>query len=841
MITSLDGGTLRRERYLDGPWQVGKYEGESTPPRLDDVQWVDACVPGAVHYDLVRAGLLRNPFGSSSDASAAAWVADSDWVYRTSFAAEGLVGPANLLVMEGVDTYSDVWLNGRLLGTTANNYRSYAFPLDPGVLEAEVNTLIVHVKAHRRMAGAQIVVAEKRLAPANAAKSVVRRYQRSFYSNSSLLNLGTDVLGIGVNRPVRLVALPALRVADVHFHTTSVDPREARAIVEVSLSTNPDRVVEVRASLMEDGCAEPVARASSPVTHATAKSSQLSLSVPNPRLWWPAGYGDPYLYTLRVEVRAGEELVDLVERRVGIRVIELVERLPSGRKTFQFVVNGQPVYVRGFNLVPLDYIKVHADWEAYEHLFELISAAGANMVRIWGGGSVEAESFYDACDERGIMLWQDFFLHSAPYPDYDEAWVEELRLESSELVCQLRSHPCLSLLCGGNETQQGWDEWGWQGRFERFYGESLVCKVLPEVARTLCPEVPYIDNSPHGGKVAQSPLEGDMHCWGNFYNATKDPVFVTETCWNVQSYSRPATLLATMDLRVEDYEGLHWPERWKDRTGLDLVTKYPYTDCFESRSLAGYLDSLEVEQAEADRHALKMMRARSSSCTGIVWWPLNKGGPLFEFGCVDYLGTPLMSYYVIRRLYAETVVALYLDVDDIRVVGSNVGRESVEGVLQLCHLDTKGAVLARWQREVTLPPGPPTRLLDLDGAYRAVVDRSREVINAQLLVGDRVVAEDTLCFCPLAELEVEVAPIEVRARASGDRAWTLEVETSTLVKLLRIESDQKFLLSDNYFTMVPGKKKLDVRLLDRPGLRPPELRVSALGVPVAKLITLPQD
>ena len=267
---------------------------------------------------------------------------------------------------------------------------------------------------------------------------------------------------------------------------------------------------------------------------------------------------------------------------------------------------------------------------------------------------------------------------------------------------------------------------------DRFYGERLFLELLPSVCAAQAPELPYVPNSPYGGVGGQSPVIGDTHTWGNYYNATKDPLFVTETCWIYDSYSRPETLAETMGLDVDAVAERGWPRRWHELTGLSLFTKFPFTHYYDIANLRGYLRALEIEQWEADYQSLAYLRLRSPSCNGLVYWPLNKGGPLFGFGCIDYGGRPLMAYYAVQRLFADITLHLYRDASDVRLVAANAAAP-ISGVLKVWHLDITGRALGRWELPTTIAHGNCVRLLDLDGLYDRVVRRDREWVYAELL------------------------------------------------------------------------------------------------------------
>jgi beta-mannosidase len=790
---------------LDGRWQLVHWSEAPASGALDrpDLAWMPATVPGAVHGDLVAAGRLENPLASRRAAADAAWVADSDWLYRRTFTLQEAPSARCCpeLLFESIDTYADIWLNGVLVGASSNMFRPCRLRLAPHLLRTGENTLLVHVKAHQRML-ADLIPDSERIAagPGSTAhrdRSLIRRYQRSY--NTSLLNLGETVLGIGIPGSASLSLYPEAHIADVCLVTERLD-MDAADVRLLAQAEGHVAGAELELALYIEGAAEPVARAVAP---AIVGEVACNVRVSRPRLWWPAGYGQPHLYRLEARLLRQGSVLHSLARWVGIKTVSLVRTLPNGRETFQLQVNGRDIYVRGGNMMPIDAIRGLTTATAYERMLQLTLNANMNLIRLWGGGLPESEAFLDRCDALGIMVWQDFLYHSSTYPDYDAGFMAEAEAEAADLVAKMRPHACLAVLCGGNEQQQGWDEWNWQQEMDRFYGERLFTELLPRVCAERAPEIPYVPNSPHGGLGGQSPTTGDTHTWGNYYNATKDPLFVTETCWIYDSYSRPETLRETMGLHVNELAARGWPRRWRELTGLGLFTKFPFTHYDEITSLRAYLRSLEVEQLEADYQALVYLRTRSPSCNGLVYWPLNKGGPLFGFGCIDYAGRPLMAYYAVQRVFADVVLHLYRDGADVRVVAANAA-EPLAGILRIWHVHANGRISGRWELPTTIASGNCVRLFDLVGLDDEVIDRTREWLYAEFAVGGAAVAQAQLLFCPLAELRVEPGEVTVRAQRLAPDRWRLDLTTTRPTPLLEIEADGRVIYSDDYFALIPG-------------------------------------
>ena len=812
-----------------------------------DGQWFAASVPGAVHYDLVKAGKLANPYSSTKAAFDSQWVIQNDWLYKTEFDTPHNINASKYIILrfDGIDTYSEIWLNGKMQGITSNAYRTYDFFIEPALFKInEKNILCVRIKSHERMISSKIDETEKHLnngrsVEGTLGKSLIRRYQRSFFAGSSLLNLGTGVLGMGIVRGVNLIMYPGAYITDCCLRTVSIACNNNYAECKILLSVKNS----LENTLIKISITSPdnknVFYAEIPVE---SENIEIPIVMDNPHLWWPRFYGEPNLYLINVKIFQDGKLSDEVNQRAGIKKSELVTKDESGRNTFYFKINGRKVFVHGQNHIPLDYIKSYRSKEEYLRIFEMLDNQHVNMIRIWGGGVVEDDFFYEECDRRGIMLFQDFYLHSNQYPDYDNEWVDEFLGESNGFLKKIRVHPSLCVICGGNETQEGWDCWGWKQSSDRFYGERLITEDLRKISANLCPELPYIANSPHGGKNCQSPVEGESHIWGNFFNSTKDPLFVTETCWTQESYSRSETLKKIMDIDVDEYAGKNWAEKWKETTSLGLLNRYPYSDWFESSSLRAYLHSLEIEQMRADYNALNMLRFNSPNNNGIIYWSFNKGGPLFQFGCVDYCGYPMMSYYAVKRAFAPVSVFARRDVSDISVMLSNHGPESRKVNVQVFHMNKEGKELGYWAREVCTTEAvgtaeaagcdseKPMEVFRLCGLYEKVQDRTEEIIYVCACFNDLLLADDMLFFCSYAEFNGIYSPLSVKIEKNGDNRWQINIKAAEPIRMVEIESNQKLLLSDNYFPMIPQKTKIiKTNVLEKTSPEASALIINILG------------
>lgn len=789
-------------------WEVAQCvdtPADGAYPELGALAFIQAKVPRSVHYDLMEAGLLDRFLADKEAVKQAQWVSRADWVYRAAFAlSPQMLGEDVLRIcFDCVDTFSDVFINGTYIGSTDNMFEPWAFTLPKEILRP-LNELVVHVKGHRRMVEYLAEENVRRIGCYNndewsKERTLVRRYQRSY--NTDFLDCGIALQGIGLLRPAYVTAfsLPAIR--ECTFAVLQADPNSAQVEITVTVDAPAGGALRAEGSLSCAGAEDHVFSA-----QIDGEQVKISLTLIRPRLWWPRGSGQQTLYDLKLRLLAGGRLADSVNRKVGIRKPELRLQTKSGRQDFQFVLNGREIYLKGANWIPIDFLNAGGTREQCLHLLRMAAHANMNMLRLWGGGTEEPDWFYSYCDELGIMIWQDAHMHSHTYPDYLDAFVNAVREETIHMITRLRSHPCFVIICGGNEQQEGWDTWNWQAMHERFFGGKLIYDVLKKAAEEHCPEIPYISNSPYGAKNSQSPVDGDTHTWGNYYNATEDPLFVTETCWYSGTLSKPETFLELAQLNVDDYAGLRWHERWVARTGQQLYHVNQYSEYHKVTSLREYIYGLEIEQLRADYAGLYYLRTRSPSCKGILYWPLNKGGLMMNYGCIDPAGRALMPYSLLQRLFADVVIHAYRDGGDIRVVAANDGDET-DGELALTHMRTDGHVLLEETRAVTIPSGNYRRLMDLPGLYHAVQNRWREIVYVRLIVAGKTISEDCVYFCPFSEVEIEDGQIHATLTKQAEGEWGLTLVSTAFAKLIDVTADTGILYSDNHFSLLPREEK----------------------------------
>ncbi len=781
--------------------------------------------PGDLYQALVAAGHLDHPFEGRNEAEAA-WVRDREWWWRTTFAAPDWSPDDDIaLVFEGLDTFAEIFLDGVSLGRADNMFRSWRYDLADRVTPGATHQLAIRFEPT-----AKALEGRAPPPPWAAFTDRISRSKRNLMRKAQFgwgWDWGPDLPTVGVWKPARIEVRPRRRLDDVRFAVRSVSQQRADAAVTVERSAAAQGAV-VQITLTDpDGVvvADQRARGDGPV----------SIVIDHPRLWWTADLGDQPLYELRVRLLDGDHVVDEIRRRVGLRTIAL-DQSPDpdepGATFFRFVLNGEPLFAKGACWVPASSFVADVDVAAYTRLIDQTVGANMNMMRVWGGGIYEPDLFYDLCDAKGVLVWQDFMFACAPYPD-DEPFVAAVRAEADEQVRRLRHHPCLALWCGNNENQAihriNVDV---SGVDTPLPGAILYDTVLPDLLATLDPDTPYWPGSPWGGANPNSMKAGDVHDWTVWHGVPPIPDdhmvepfgfspdkigyqryaedtgrFISE--FGIQAAPALATLERWMDPADLSPDSEGFEQRIKDEARKALAMIDPVTG--PPASLQDYVDFTQWTQAEGLKFGIEHFRRRRPHCSGALLWQFNDCWPCVSWSLVDYDGVEKAAYHAVRRAFAP-VLASFKPAPDgaVELWISNDTREPVRGEVTILLEGLDGAAIERWTTAYDAPAGghaTPWRV-----PLPSAPDR---VLRA--LCGAARFEPVRHFFAPIRDLKLSDGEPDVRLTRLGPSALRVELTSPVclpFVHLTSVRPDLRF--SDNHFDLFPG----DVRRIEITGAAP---------------------
>lgn len=744
-----------------------------------------ARVPGCVHLDLLRAGVIDDPLLEDHERSVA-WIDDLDVHYRVSFevGADVLRRARVDLALEEVDTFAQVFLNGELLGEPANMHHPHRF--DVRSVLASRNILEVRLRSAKRVVSAE--------AARLGALPFLNTEAPFPFARKCAYHFGWDwapaLIGAGLGR-VCIEAYDGARIVAVRPRVVELSNRSARLRVAVDVDGDPG----VRLAVLGGGSRVEVSGA-----------QEIELSVDHPRRWWPRGHGDQPMYDLEVLAEdGGERLVT----RTGLRTVDLDTR----KGAFTLHVNGKPIYCKGANFIPPDMFLSRATTPArYQSLLAAACDASMNTLRVWGGGLYETDAFYDRCDELGLLVLQDFLFACACYPEEEPHW-SRVEAEARAAVSRLARHPSLVLYHGCNENLWGYFDWGWaEATRGRTWGRGYYFDLLPRILGELDPSRPYWPGSPYSGAFnppgpphPNDSAVGSRHVWEAWQGdrhpvvGGEEPRFVAEFGFQgPPSFALIERAMGGAAAALASHQ--KHPRAEADMDALARAHFGPRASFDREHHVR------QVVQARAVADAIEWFRCRWPTNAGAIFWQLDDAWPAMSWSAIDYDGRKKPLYHAVRRAFSDR--ALFFQpsapgASEISLYVINDHDEPLAGTVVVERRTFDGGSLARREVAVSVPPRRVVRAGPIDGDLRAG-DPARELVMAR-----GCGLEQFHFFAPDRALALP------RARVRGQlRGGLLTLEADTLVRDAVLHVDRlhpEASLSDQLFTMMPGDSR-EIRL-----------------------------
>lgn len=637
-------------RYLHDGWTLQPADSAT------DVRQVPATVPGCVHTDLQAAGVIPDPYLDRNEHELR-WIGESDWRYTTTFnwnAADAGQPERVDLVCEGLDTIATVELNGEVVSRTRNAHRSYRIPVDQALRDGE-NELVVTFGSPVRYAR-QMYDSHGRLPKHQPSSAEPFNYIRKMSSDFGW-DWGPVLPTSGIWKPIALHAWKIARFAGVRPIVTTAD---GTGRVELAIDLERTQTLEpLRLSAR-------IAGAQGSVDVPTgATTSTIELEVADPDLWWPHTHGAQPLYELRVECWHGDDRLDEWQSRIGFRTVEIDTSPDEIGSAFTIVVNGRPIFARGANWAPDDCFPSRVDAARYRRRLQQAKEASIDLFRINGVGLYEQDALYDAADELGILIWQDFTLSCATYPE-EEPYLQEIEAEARENVARLMPHPSLILWNGTNENLWGYYDWGWRDQLgDRPWGKRYYFEIFPRVVEEVDPTRPYWPGSPYSGAFERHPnlpQHGTTHDWNPWIDAGPEgfrdqvPRFAAEygflgpPTWATLTRAIHDDPLTPRSLGVlshnKAFQGPEQVDRW-----LEACFGLPET-------MDDWHWLAQLNQARALTIAIEHYRSHRGHCMGSAVWSLNDPWPVTSWSLIDGDGRRKPAWYALRRAYADRLLTV---------------------------------------------------------------------------------------------------------------------------------------------------------------------------------------
>ncbi|MBR6381119.1 MAG: glycoside hydrolase family 2 protein [Lachnospiraceae bacterium] len=638
---------------LNGAWEM-RSENEN--------EWHPARVPGSVYADLLSCGAIRDPFAGENEV-AARELSGRDYYYRRTF--EMPKFPRYDLVCEGIDTLAEIRINGKRVGRCDNMHRTWRFSVTKFLTSGE-NEIEIHfyspLRYVRKMNGLRPIWGVDNAVPGYP-------YLRKAHSQFGW-DWGPQLPDMGIWRSIYLEESKSARIDSVYIRQENRKDLSRIALeVKTEFQSIPSEYLEAgfgNAPEAELICVirDPEGLEIYRKNKKAGGQSSFVAQIENPRLWWPAGYGEHPLYQAEVTLTVSGEEVSCQKIPFGIRDLRVVRRPDRWGESFSLCVNGCEIFTKGANVIPEDAILGRRSKERTERLLRDCVRSNYNCVRVWGGGHYPDDWFYDLCDELGLMVWQDFMFACAVY-DLSSEFAKNIRAEVTDNVRRLRNHASLAAWCGNNEMESAWVGWGLPPD-ERLRGDYLTMfeRLIPTVLQKEDPDRFYWPSSPSsGGGFADPSSEerGDAHYWevwhgGRPFEDVERKFFRFFSEYGFEALPDLRTLLAVMDKEDLNLSGPVMELHQKCAGGNEKLLSYLMKYYLFPGDFGKLIYATQSLQGDFLEMAIRHLRSHRDRCAGSIYWQVNDVWPTVSWATIDYFGRWKGAQYIIRRAYAPVTV-----------------------------------------------------------------------------------------------------------------------------------------------------------------------------------------
>jgi len=765
----------------------------------DSSTWRTATVPGNVFTDLLDHQSIPDPFQESNEEKVQ-WVATKDWTYKTTFtlAEETLQKQHISLSFEGLDTYATIYLNDSLLQETDNAFRRYEIPIQKIVKkENELRIVFKNTTAQEKKAHEKVNYA---LPGGNRVFTRKAQFQYGW-------DWGPALITTGIWKPIVLNAWDGSRFEDIFIAQEALTKEKASLGIQLEITSDVAQEIAIEVTLNNQSSIVPIA------TKKGTHTYKIPFEISQPKLWWTHNLGTPYLYHFTFKLLANGLVKDIKTIKKGIRTVELVTEKDSLGTSFYFTLNGVPVYMKGANYIPQNSFQNKVTTAHYNKLLDDVVSTNMNMLRVWGGGIYENDVFYDLCDAKGILVWQDFMFACAMYPGNIEflANVEE---EAEQQVKRLRNHASIALWCGNNENAEGWKRWGWQGeRSEEEKQEiwknyqQVFDNILPKTVASLSDHTSYWESSPKYGRGnPKYTTEGDAHDWWVWHDGLpfehfeeKIPRFMSE--FGFQSFPSYETI---QYINQSDRVSIQTPAikaHQKHAKGFQLIEDYMQRDYQIPSKDEDYVYVSQLLQAKGIVMGIEAHRRAKPYNMGTLFWQLNDCWPAISWSGIDFFNNWKALQYKAKHAFKNLLVSPTVKnkILEIHLINDHLSPKT--GKLRMRIIDFSGKELWKKERQLTVPKNSSTQV------FQQPLDSFPFNRKNTVLISSFLNNTSYYYFEKPKNLALQKAPITHVISKTSD-GFLITLQSNTLQKEVFLFTKKKGHFYNNFFDVMPNETKV---------------------------------
>ena len=507
---------------------------------------------------------------------------------------------------------------------------------------------------------------------------------------------GPRLVTAGIYKPVEIITWNNFKLNDLSYEIVKLDDKEAKVKFNYIIQSEKNEAVDLFVNQKKIS------------KQLTKGINQISIDekITDPKLWWPTGIGEQHLYTYQFAIKQGKEQISK-KLKFGLRTIELIQEKDKVGSSFYFKINGIPTYMKGTNYIPQDNFVSRVSKKDYEKLITSTADANMNMIRIWGGGIYEDDYFYELCDEKGLLIWQDFMYACAFYPG-DHDFLENVKQETIDQVNRLKNHTSIALWCGNNEIDEAWHNWGYQKQMGWSKSDSLKVwndyqttfhHIIPSVLDSILPKTEnrYWPSSPSiGWGRKESLTQGDSHYWGVWWGMEpfemyekKVPRFASEYGFQgMPTLSTVQSMFTAKDTLSRDSKIILAHQ--KHAKGWETINEYMQRDYVVPKDFVQYNYVSQLLQSRGTQIAIEAHRRAKPYNMGSLYWQLNDVWPVTSWASVDKLGIWKAVHYQVKHSFENVLISVAKDEKEYSIYVINDLLKDLIGNIELSIINFNG-------------------------------------------------------------------------------------------------------------------------------------------------------
>ena len=776
-----------------------------------DSQWLQAKVPGTIHQDLLAHQLIADPYLLNNEQQAQ-WPAQKEWLYQTTI----LLTPAMAayqqidLVFEGLDTDAEISINGKVIASVNNMFRVWKFNIRKQ-LKIGNNQLQVKFLSSEKIAASAYEKLQPKI-PLDE-RIMVRKAAYQFG-----WDWGPRLVTAGICKNVYLHCWDQLKIAHIQYQQLQIDTAMARLNAKVCINSLVEQNVSYQ---IIDSITKQVYASSELKLMKGQQFFNIPFTINKPKLWWCNGLGAPNLLNLTFNLQNKNNQIS-ENTRIGLRKIELIQQADQKGKSFYFKLNGLSVFMKGANYIPQDNFIPRVSSAQTKTLIHQAKAANFNMLRVWGGGIYESDAFYNACDESGILVWQDFMFACGLVPG-DDAFANNVKQEIADQLIRLRNHPCIALWCGNNEVAEGWSNWGWQKQFNMNATDSIRIwsdyqkifhQIIPSVIDSLSNGIAYWPSSPQFGWGRKESLQyGDIHYWGVWWGEEpfekyqqKVGRFVSE--YGFQSFPSKSTLEKFTNLNDRKLNSSIMQAHQKHPKGFQIIDQQMGLYYQKPSEFDTYTYTSQVLQAEGLKIAIEAHRSAMPYCMGTLYWQFNDCWPVVSWSSSDYYQDKKAAYYFVKKCFATNMLAFKKQQDSLQVCLVSDSLNEMQVQFKFRVMDFTGKKILENNQLLKVAPQSATMLLNKSIAS-IVSNHSLQnlVAVASIQKVDGSIIDQYYYFDTVKNLALKKDTIQLQQTRQNNQV-AITLLSPTLKKNVQLATNISGEFSDNYFDLLPNQTQI---------------------------------